>query len=72
MKRDRNRIYLIFICALVWAGCNSEALERQAEQIRQQEAEITRQRKELEALAAGTTGPGSKAARLHARLSRIF
>jgi len=28
-------------------------LERQAEQIRQQEAEIARQRKELEALAAG-------------------
>ncbi len=28
-------------------------LERQAEQIRQQEAEINRQRKELEALAAG-------------------
>jgi tetratricopeptide (TPR) repeat protein len=28
-------------------------LERQAEQIRQQEIEITRQRKELEALAAG-------------------
>src|SRR6476659_6564863 len=45
MKRDRNRIYLIFIGALMWAGCNSEALERQAE--------IIRQRKELEALAAG-------------------
>lgn len=34
-------------------ACNSEMLERQAEQIRQQEAEIARQRKELEALAAG-------------------
>ena len=35
------------------AACNSEILERQAEQIRQQEVEINRQRKELEALAAG-------------------
>ena len=35
------------------AACNSEILERQAEQIRQQEVEIDRQRKELEALAAG-------------------
>lgn len=42
-------------CAMLWmlAACNSEMLERQAEQIRQQEAEIDRQRKELEALAAG-------------------
>ena len=31
----------------------SEALERQAEQIRQQNEEIARQRKEIEALAAG-------------------
>ena len=38
---------------LAFAGCNSEVLERQAEQIRQQEIEISRQRKELEALAAG-------------------
>jgi tetratricopeptide (TPR) repeat protein len=52
MKRSRNSIYLIFVCALA-AGCNSEVLERQAEQIRQQQAEIARQRKELEALAAG-------------------
>jgi tetratricopeptide (TPR) repeat protein len=43
------------LCAslLSLAACNSEVLERQAEQIRQQEIEITRQRKELEALAAG-------------------
>lgn len=43
------------LCAgvLALAACNSEMLERQAEQIRQQEAEINRQRKELEALAAG-------------------
>ena len=43
------------LCAgvLPLVACNSEMLERQAEQIRQQEAEINRQRKELEALAAG-------------------
>ncbi len=43
------------LCAglIHFAGCNSEVLEKQAEQIRQQEIEITRQRKELEALAAG-------------------
>jgi tetratricopeptide (TPR) repeat protein len=34
-------------------ACLNEALERQAEQIKQQEMEIARQRKELEALAAG-------------------
>jgi tetratricopeptide (TPR) repeat protein len=38
---------------LVAAACNSEVLERQAGQIREQEQEIARQRKELEALAAG-------------------
>ena len=35
------------------AGCMSEALDRQAEQIRQQNEEIARQRKELDALMAG-------------------
>lgn len=51
----RNLIAGIFLCAggFVFAGCNSEVLERQAEQLRQQEIEINRQRKELEALAAG-------------------
>ena len=34
-------------------GCNSEVLEKQAEQIKQQEAEIARQRQEIEALKAG-------------------
>ncbi len=38
---------------LILPGCNSELLEKQAEQIKQQEAEITRQRQEIEALAAG-------------------
>jgi tetratricopeptide (TPR) repeat protein len=34
-------------------ACNSEILEKQAEQIRQQEAEISRQRKEINDLLAG-------------------
>jgi tetratricopeptide (TPR) repeat protein len=50
-----NRVVGILLCigGFAFAGCNSEVLERQAEQIRQQEIEINRQRKELEALAAG-------------------
>jgi len=35
------------------SACMSEVLDRQAEQIRQQNEEIARQRKELETLAAG-------------------
>jgi tetratricopeptide (TPR) repeat protein len=38
---------------MCFSACSSEALERQAEQIRQQEVEIARQRKELEKLIAG-------------------
>jgi Flp pilus assembly protein TadD len=37
---------------LVLAGCNTELLEKQAEQLKQQEAEIARQRQEIEALSA--------------------
>ncbi|HTF93711.1 MAG TPA: tetratricopeptide repeat protein [Verrucomicrobiae bacterium] len=44
---------LLSFVALLFVACNSEILERQAEQLRQQEIEIGRQRKELEALAAG-------------------
>jgi tetratricopeptide (TPR) repeat protein len=53
----RNLVVGIALCAggFAYAGCNSEVLERQAEQLRQQEIEISRQRKELEALAAGQT-----------------
>jgi tetratricopeptide (TPR) repeat protein len=47
------RLSIISVVALFLAACNSEILERQVEQIRQQEIEISRQRKELEALAAG-------------------
>ena len=38
---------------LTLPGCNSELLEKQAEQIKQQQAEIVAQRKEIEALKAG-------------------
>lgn len=37
----------------LFSGCMSEVLDRQAEQIRQQNEEIARQRKEIEALGAG-------------------
>jgi len=56
MKRlPRRWSYSLFLfcAALVLAACSSEVLERQAEQIRQQNEEIARQRKDLEALAAG-------------------
>jgi tetratricopeptide (TPR) repeat protein len=46
-------IFMFVAAVTVQAGCMSEVLERQAEQIRQQEEEIARQRKELEALSAG-------------------
>lgn len=42
------------------AACSSEVLERQAEQIRQQNEEIARQRQELEALAAGKQSQDQK------------
>ncbi len=38
---------------LVLPSCNSEILEKQAEQLKQQEAEIARQRQEIEAIKAG-------------------
>ena len=50
---------MLFV-ALVLAACSSEVLERQAEQIRQQNEEIARQRKDLEALAAGKQVQGQK------------
>lgn len=40
----------LILAALSLPACYNEVLERQAEQIRQQEIEIARQRKELEAL----------------------
>jgi tetratricopeptide (TPR) repeat protein len=55
MARVLNKRFLLPMLGIVilLAACNSEILERQAEQIRQQEEEIARQRKELEQLAAG-------------------
>jgi tetratricopeptide (TPR) repeat protein len=44
--------FLFFVSCLL-AGCSSEVLEKQAEQLRKQEVEIARQRKEIDALLAG-------------------
>jgi tetratricopeptide (TPR) repeat protein len=44
---------LVSILATVFYACSSEVLEKQAEQIRQQELEIARQRKDLDAMLAG-------------------
>lgn len=44
---------LVSILAAVFSACSSEVLEKQAEQIRQQELEIARQRKDLDAMLAG-------------------
>jgi tetratricopeptide (TPR) repeat protein len=43
----------LIVCAMLLSACMSEVLDRQAEQIRQQNEEIARQRKEIDALAAG-------------------
>src|SRR5262245_1877153 len=43
------------------AGCNSEILEKQAEQLRQQEIQLARQRKEINDLLAGQKLQGHKA-----------
>jgi tetratricopeptide (TPR) repeat protein len=40
------------IFAIAMSACNSEMLQKQAEQIKQQELEIARQRKDLEAMLA--------------------
>jgi tetratricopeptide (TPR) repeat protein len=56
MKRGFWQFRVFGSAILVATGslaCLNEALEKQAEQIKQQEMEIARQRKELEALAAG-------------------
>jgi tetratricopeptide (TPR) repeat protein len=47
------RIFSVVLCATLLGACMSEVLDRQAEQIRQQNDEIARQRKDIEALAAG-------------------
>src|SRR5262249_12268184 len=45
------RGFIVASCFLV--GCNSEILDKQAEQLRRQEIELTRQRKEINDLLAG-------------------
>lgn len=58
MKTGLTHFAVLPMClaaALLLTGCLGEVLEKQAEQIKQQEIEIARQRKELEALAAGQT-----------------
>jgi Flp pilus assembly protein TadD len=42
----------LFVSALL-TGCNSEILEKQAEQLRQQEIQLAQQRKEINELLAG-------------------
>jgi tetratricopeptide (TPR) repeat protein len=60
LPRQLNHTSLVLFAALIFAACSSEVLERQAEQIRQQNEEIASQRKELEALAAGKQIQGQK------------
>ncbi|HEY7317551.1 MAG TPA: tetratricopeptide repeat protein [Candidatus Binatia bacterium] len=51
MSSRTARGFVFAYCLLV--GCSSEALEKQAEQLRQQEQEIARQRREIDELMAG-------------------
>ena len=51
--------FLLVSCLL--AGCNSEVLEKQAEQLRRQEIELARQRKEIDDLLAGQKVQDQKA-----------
>ena len=50
---SKARMLSVIAFVTLLSACMTEALERQAEQIRQQNEEIVRQRQELEALAAG-------------------
>lgn len=51
---------VFFIAAISLPGCQSEILEKQAEQIKRQEAEITRQRQEINDLMAGQQAQDQK------------
>jgi tetratricopeptide (TPR) repeat protein len=53
VSRRSAHVVLALTVAVNLTACSSEVLERQAEQIRQQNEEIARQRRELEALMAG-------------------
>lgn len=52
MNRSLGWLFF-FIAANMLSACSSELLEKQAEQIKQQQLEISRQRSELDALLAG-------------------
>ena len=53
LLNGKLKLLSVTLLILLFSACMSEVLERQAEQIRQQNEEIAKQRKELEALAAG-------------------
>lgn len=53
LLNGKLKLLSVTLLTLLLSACMSEVLERQAEQIRQQNEEIAKQRKELEALAAG-------------------
>lgn len=52
-RRFLSAAGVLLTMTLALPGCNSELLEKQAEQLKQQEAEIAQQRQEIEALKAG-------------------
>lgn len=53
MKPMNRRAFLFLAVATMLSACSSELLEKQAEQIKQQESAIVRQRRELDAMLAG-------------------
>ncbi|HEX9453633.1 MAG TPA: tetratricopeptide repeat protein [Candidatus Binatia bacterium] len=53
LLNGKLKLISVTLLMLLFSACMSEVLERQAEQIRQQNEEIAKQRQELEALAGG-------------------
>ena len=54
MEAMNRRVACIFLAAVtLLSACGSEILEKQAEEIKRQESEIVRQRRELDAILAG-------------------
>jgi len=51
---------VLFTTVSLLPACNSQILEKQAEQLKQQEAEIARQRKEIDELLAGQKAQDQK------------
>jgi tetratricopeptide (TPR) repeat protein len=49
----RSGLFLLAVFVATLFACNSEMLQKQAEQIKQQELQIVQQRKDLEAMLAG-------------------